>query len=308
VKIASFETPSRGVLDLNSVKAALQKGPLVTTLAVYADFMAYGGGVYKHVAGDMLGGHAVSIIGYDDAKQAYIVRNSWGETWGENGFGYVAYDDTSGVGSETWLYDMPSMAGVVGVEAPIDYSYYSGTLDLKAQSTYAGTDSITVTVFDASNTAVYVWGMSGDLMNATADISKLKDGRYEVQATALDQHGQILATSSRQFFYIANQKPNLTLSFLGPALGKPLSGRVVMSVAALASNGLPLSSVTFHYRGPDGVERTRSASVVMDGLTMGWRTNLTPNGQYEIWMTGEMKTNSYTAVVETAHQMVVTQN
>ena len=104
--------------DVNSVKEALQKGPLVTTLSVYADFMSYGGGVYKHVTGDELGGHAISIVGYDDTKQAFIVRNSWGQEWGENGFGYVAYDDTSGVGDETWLYEMPSLGGAVAMTSP----------------------------------------------------------------------------------------------------------------------------------------------------------------------------------------------
>ena len=53
VKIAGYAMPSRGVMDLATVKAALQRGPVVTTLEVYADFMAYGGGVYKHVAGEV---------------------------------------------------------------------------------------------------------------------------------------------------------------------------------------------------------------------------------------------------------------
>jgi C1A family cysteine protease len=311
VKIASYATPSRGVMDLSSVKAALQKGPLVTTLEVYADFMAYGGGVYKHETGEMLGGHAVSIIGYDDAKQAYIVRNSWGETWGEKGFGFVSYEDVSGVGSETWSYSMPSLAGVVGIEAPVDYSYYSKTLDMKAQSTYAGTDSMTITAFDKTNMPVQGANCTGNLCESNFDISQMADGRYEVQANSFDAHGQTLGISNRQFFYVANQKPTMTLSYVGTNgtdLSKPLKDRIEVAVTATASNGLPLSSVTFHYRGPDGFERTRSASVVMAGLTMGWRTNLTANGNYEIWMTGDMKTNSYDAVVETAHKTVVTQN
>ncbi len=72
VRITSYGTPSRMVKDVDSVKQALQHGPLVTTLDVYADFMAYSSGVYKHVTGDMLGGHAVSIVGYDDSLGAFI--------------------------------------------------------------------------------------------------------------------------------------------------------------------------------------------------------------------------------------------
>ncbi len=47
--------------------------------------------------------HAVSIVGWDDDKMvagasrpgAFIVRNSWGTNWGENGYFYVSYDDES---------------------------------------------------------------------------------------------------------------------------------------------------------------------------------------------------------------------
>lgn len=36
-------------------------------------------------------GHAVLVVGYDDAKQRFKFINSWGPTWGENGFGYITY-------------------------------------------------------------------------------------------------------------------------------------------------------------------------------------------------------------------------
>jgi len=39
----------------------------------------------------MLGGHAVLIVGYDDARGVFIVRNSWGADWGDRGYFYVPY-------------------------------------------------------------------------------------------------------------------------------------------------------------------------------------------------------------------------
>ena len=39
----------------------------------------------------MLGGHAVLAVGYDDSKQVFIVRNSWGKEWGDNGYFYMPY-------------------------------------------------------------------------------------------------------------------------------------------------------------------------------------------------------------------------
>jgi len=46
----------------------------------------------------VLGGHAVVAVGYDDGMKignsvgAFIIRNSWGEAWGEKGYGYLPYD------------------------------------------------------------------------------------------------------------------------------------------------------------------------------------------------------------------------
>jgi C1A family cysteine protease len=38
-----------------------------------------------------LGGHAVMAVGYDDEKKYFIVRNSWGINWGDNGYFYMPY-------------------------------------------------------------------------------------------------------------------------------------------------------------------------------------------------------------------------
>ncbi|TRZ53276.1 peptidase [bacterium] len=39
----------------------------------------------------LLGGHAVLAIGYDDSKKWFIVRNSWGKKWGDQGYFYMPY-------------------------------------------------------------------------------------------------------------------------------------------------------------------------------------------------------------------------
>lgn len=38
------------------------------------------------------GGHAMLIVGYDDARQSWLVRNSWGPDWGDGGHLWIAYD------------------------------------------------------------------------------------------------------------------------------------------------------------------------------------------------------------------------
>lgn len=52
---------------------------------------------------DMVGGHAVLIVGYNDADSLLIFKNSWGTGWGDKGFGYLPYRFfSSGLASDFW--------------------------------------------------------------------------------------------------------------------------------------------------------------------------------------------------------------
>ncbi len=85
------------VLKLSTAKAALAHGhPIVIGFLVYNSFeseeVARTGIVPMPKADEkQLGGHCVLIVGYDDEKQCFIVRNSWGEGWGDKGYCYLPY-------------------------------------------------------------------------------------------------------------------------------------------------------------------------------------------------------------------------
>ncbi|XP_047262566.1 cathepsin B-like protease 2 isoform X1 [Capsicum annuum] len=64
-------------------------GPVQVSFTVYADFAHYKSGVYKHVKGKKLGGHAVKIIGWGTSEQGvnyWLAANSWNRDWGDDGF------------------------------------------------------------------------------------------------------------------------------------------------------------------------------------------------------------------------------
>ena len=71
--------------DITSIKNALiQHGPLTAGMIVYDDFFDYSGDVYEHPGSDPDPmNHAVVIVGYDDAQNCWICKNSWGTNWGE---------------------------------------------------------------------------------------------------------------------------------------------------------------------------------------------------------------------------------
>ncbi len=47
---------------------------------------------WSGVTANLLNWHSMTIIGYDDARQAFRIRNSWGEGWGDNGNFWLGYD------------------------------------------------------------------------------------------------------------------------------------------------------------------------------------------------------------------------
>lgn len=58
-----------------------------------------------------VGGHAMMAVGYDNARQLIIVRNSWGADWGDNGYCYIPYayfklksSDGRGIVRGGWTY------------------------------------------------------------------------------------------------------------------------------------------------------------------------------------------------------------
>ncbi|HET8610562.1 MAG TPA: C1 family peptidase [Burkholderiales bacterium] len=87
----------RVVQSLTQMKGCLASGyPFVFGFTVYESFesdqVARTGVVPMPAAAEkVLGGHAVLAVGYDDAAQRFIVRNSWGRRWGIAGYFTMPY-------------------------------------------------------------------------------------------------------------------------------------------------------------------------------------------------------------------------
>lgn len=85
--------------NLTAMKHSLALGyPFVFGFTVFESFMddpvvANTGKMSMPRKNDKsLGGHAVCAVGYDDEHERFIIRNSWGEKWGENGYFYMPYE------------------------------------------------------------------------------------------------------------------------------------------------------------------------------------------------------------------------
>lgn len=100
-----------GQTRIDFVKRALRAQHVVVFgMTVDQDYMNYVGGTMpmpKSVRVNS-GGHCQVIVGFDDNKQCWIVRNSWGTGWGMAGYAYVpyAYLDASDA-NDFWVPYLP---------------------------------------------------------------------------------------------------------------------------------------------------------------------------------------------------------
>jgi len=82
--------------DLTSIKKALvmYNSPIIFGIMIYSSFMPSTNGKIPlpNLNKDrFMGGHCITIVGYDDATQMFKCSNSWGKTWGSNGYCYIPY-------------------------------------------------------------------------------------------------------------------------------------------------------------------------------------------------------------------------
>ena len=81
--------------NLNEWKSALAEGhPIIFGIEVFPTIYNVRNGRVPNPPNNAKsdGGHAMLCVGYSDPDRVFIIRNSWGEQWGEKGYGYISYD------------------------------------------------------------------------------------------------------------------------------------------------------------------------------------------------------------------------
>jgi hypothetical protein len=76
-------------------RALVERGPLVITIPIFKNFGAFvGNGAYRP-KGEQIGAHAVCVVGYErvGSSGVWIVKNSYGTAWGDNGYARFRWRD-----------------------------------------------------------------------------------------------------------------------------------------------------------------------------------------------------------------------
>jgi hypothetical protein len=105
---------SSSIPSVSAIKQALcQHGPLAVALRATGSFHAYTDGVFNEFAsGDV--NHGVTLIGWDDSKGAWLIKNSWGTGWGstcgvgtERGYMWIKYNCNKVGYAASWVEAKP---------------------------------------------------------------------------------------------------------------------------------------------------------------------------------------------------------
>lgn len=92
---------------LEQVKAVIASGyPVVFGIPIYQNF-PQGSGVemIPDPVGQVIGGHAMTIVGYDDQVPGFLLANSWGTNWGREGYAWMSYRYFGQQASDLWMIE-----------------------------------------------------------------------------------------------------------------------------------------------------------------------------------------------------------
>jgi|GEM_PF-2607663 len=166
------------VPTVDQLKTAIyNNGPLAVAVCVNTSFENYSGGVFTG-PGCTGVNHAVILVGWDDGDGAWIMRNTWGTSWGENGYMRIKY-------------------GVSQIGYAASYVVYGGGTTGPTASFSANATGLTVAFSDTSmsgGSAITSWswnfGDGGTSTSQNPTHTYAAAGSYTVTLTVGDSAGK----------------------------------------------------------------------------------------------------------------------
>ena len=117
---AYYRVSARRIDDMQS--AITELGAIAVSAAIHEGWRTpvAGRGIWRiRRSPNRMGGHAFLIAGYND--DGFLVQNSWGTSWGHNGYATLTYDDWLDNGYDAWVArpGVPQVAGGMGRRAMV---------------------------------------------------------------------------------------------------------------------------------------------------------------------------------------------
>lgn len=174
--------------NVDSIKYAVYNyGAVATSLLVDSSFGGYKSGIFNNCKITSGAGHMVTIVGWDDDQESWIIKNSWGKGWGEAGFGRIKYR-CNGIGAEgrTLVYQT---AGPSAPPSPWKITRYRATSN---SITLRWTASTGATQYRIERSASISGFQKAGVTSATefTDAGLGADSLYSYRVIAINQQGE----------------------------------------------------------------------------------------------------------------------
>lgn len=238
-KISSYATVSK--YDTATIKTLLANNhPLIMPVVADNSFLnAQSGFIWKtKVSGSLA--HAIVLVGYDDAKNAWKIQNSWGTTWGDAGYGWIDYDLYPTIGGNFYTISLDStidaVPPTVTLTSPSGGTSLSSTTTLSATATdntgIAGVrfrvDGITIGIEDTTAPYSISW-----------NAASFSSGTHTITAVARDISGNLTASSPVTVSVVGGDTiaPS-SVSITSPVNGATVSGLGPMTISATDNTGI----------------------------------------------------------------------
>ncbi len=93
------------VRSVEECKLALQKGAVLAAFNITNQWFNAKNGIIDipQQNAKIVGSHAFAIVGYEDNRKSFMFQNSWGEEWGDKGYGWLPYEYFKTHLIEAWI-------------------------------------------------------------------------------------------------------------------------------------------------------------------------------------------------------------
>ncbi len=257
----------------SAIQAALMNGPLVAAFDVYTDFFSYSGDVYHYDGHSPLaGGHAIVIVGYDSNQRYWIVKNSWGASWGESGYFRIGFGEV-GIEQEVASVSISITTAIVTAALTRTSTSYAAGTTTRTATSYTATSYTSTSTIPTVTTVVLV---------PLTVTSTIPSTRY-LTSTLITTVTTYTATQSS-----TSTIPTVTTVALVPLIMTTMAQNIQYVTSILTTT---LTSYT-------GTETSTSTIVIPTTVTIGPSTSTVQTTQ-ALTSTGTTTVTSYTTTTMT---------
>lgn len=269
-------------LDNDEIKnAIITYGAVSSSYYDNSSYYTYNGQASYYNKYTSMANHAITIIGWDDkfsknnfkvvppGDGAFIVKNSWGTNWGDNGYFYISYYDISlGYDSNAVFYDIEDINAYKNMYKHTDkgpYAYYPVQSSIAAGNRFKAKESESISAVGfytfSQNVSYEIWIdkiVSGNITKATTKVASgtLAQGGYhtiklqnEVTVAAGQEFMVWIKLSADSYYGERNSSLANGKSYIQSASGYTQNSSVAFLINAYSkgvdfSQNLAISSVT----------------------------------------------------------------